>query len=130
MKFGIEKGAKLIKKGGKIQITKEVELPNQERIRTLGKKGKLQVLEYIGIGYHQTVMKEYHRRTRKLPETKIDGRNLIKGINTWEVSECCKLVQKGYMTRHGNKWYMHNPESILDNETHKILGILINKRIP
>ena len=22
---------------------------------------------------------------------------------------------------HMNKWYMHNPESILENETHKIL---------
>ena len=29
--------------------------------------------------------KEYFRRTRKLLETKLSGRNLIKGINTWAV---------------------------------------------
>ena len=28
---------------------------------------------------------EYLRRTRKLPETKLSSRNLIKGINTWVV---------------------------------------------
>ena len=30
--------------------------------------------------------KEYLRRTRKLLETKLSSRNLIKGINTWAVS--------------------------------------------
>ena len=29
--------------------------------------------------------KEYLRRTRKLLETKLSSRNLIKGINTWAV---------------------------------------------
>ena len=56
------------------------------------------------------------------------------------ISECSKLVQKEYKTRHDcvgkviywelckkfkvdrtNKWYMHNPESVPENETHKIL---------
>ena len=31
------------------------------------------------------IQKEYLRRTRKLPETKLSGRNLIKGLNTWAV---------------------------------------------
>ena len=31
------------------------------------------------------VKKEYLRRTRKLLETKLNSRNLIKGINTWAV---------------------------------------------
>ena len=31
------------------------------------------------------IRKEYLRRTRKLLETKLSGRNLIKGINTWAV---------------------------------------------
>ena len=54
------------------------------------------------------------------------------------ISECSKLAQKEYKTRHDwvskeihcklckklkfnqtNKWYMHNPESVLENETHK-----------
>ena len=32
------------------------------------------------------IQKEYIRRTRKLLETKLSSRNLIKGINTWAVS--------------------------------------------
>ena len=56
------------------------------------------------------------------------------------ISECNKLTQKEYKTRHDcmgkvihwelckkltfnhmNKWYMHNPESVLNNDTHKLL---------
>ena len=31
------------------------------------------------------IQKEYLRRSRKLLETKLSSRNLIKGINTWAV---------------------------------------------
>ena len=53
------------------------------------------------------------------------------------ISECCKLAQKEYMARHDwvskvihwemckkfkfdhtNKWYMHNPASVLENDAH------------
>ena len=56
------------------------------------------------------------------------------------ISECGKLAQREYKTRHDwvgkvihrelckkfefdytDKWYMHNSESVLENETHKIL---------
>ena len=55
------------------------------------------------------------------------------------ISECCKLAQKEFKTRHDwvgkvihwelckkkfdhtNKWYMHNPESVVENEAHKVL---------
>ena len=56
------------------------------------------------------------------------------------INEYSKLAQKEYNTRydwvgkvvhwelckkfkydHTNKWYMHNPESVLKNETHKLL---------
>ena len=56
------------------------------------------------------------------------------------ITECSKLAPKEYKTRHGwvekdihwelckkfkfdhmNKWYMHNPESVQENEMHKIL---------
>ena len=56
------------------------------------------------------------------------------------IIECSKLAQKEYMTRHDwvvkvihcelcktfkfdhtNKWYMHNPASVLENDTHKLL---------
>ena len=32
-----------------------------------------------------------------------------------------KELCKKFRFDHTNKWYMHNPESILENETHKIL---------
>ena len=56
------------------------------------------------------------------------------------ISECSKLAQKEYKTRHdcvgkvihwemckkfkfdhNNKWYMHNPAPVLENNTHKLL---------
>ena len=56
------------------------------------------------------------------------------------ISECCKLAQKEYNARHdwvgkvihwemckkfkfdhANKWYMHNPAPVLENNTHKLL---------
>ena len=56
------------------------------------------------------------------------------------ISECSKLAQKEYKTRHKwvglvihrelykklkfdhtNKWYMHNPASVLENDTYKLL---------
>ena len=55
------------------------------------------------------------------------------------LSKCSKLAQKEYKTRHDwvgkvihwelckklkfdhmNKWYMHNPEPVLENETYKL----------
>ena len=55
------------------------------------------------------------------------------------ISECSKLAQKEYKTRHDwvgkvihwemckkfefdltNKWYMHNPASVLENGTYKL----------
>ena len=56
------------------------------------------------------------------------------------ISECSKLAQKEYKTRHDwvgkvihwemckkfkfdhtNKWYMHNPAAVLENDRHKLL---------
>ena len=56
------------------------------------------------------------------------------------ISECSKLAQKEYKSRHDwvskmihwdmckkfqldrtNKWYMHNPAPVLENDTHKLL---------
>ena len=57
------------------------------------------------------------------------------------ISECSKLAQKEYKARHdwvakvihwemykkfqfdhANKWYMHHPAPVLENDTHKLLG--------
>ena len=68
-----------------------MELPNHDRIRTLE---EIETYKYLGILEADTIRqvqmkdairKEYLRRTRKLLETKLPSRNLIKGINTWAV---------------------------------------------
>ena len=71
-----------------------MELPNKDKIRTLGEN---ETYKYLGILEANTIKqvemkekikKEYHRRTRtrKLLKTKLCNRNLIKGINTWAVT--------------------------------------------
>ena len=47
MEFGIQKCAMLMMKSGKRQMTEAIELPNQEKIITLGKKEILQILGNI-----------------------------------------------------------------------------------
>ena len=66
-----------------------MELPNQDKIRTLTEN---ETYKYLGILEADTIkqvemkdkiQKQYLRRTRKLLETKLSSKNLIKGINTW-----------------------------------------------
>ena len=65
-----------------------MELPNQEKIRTLGEKETYKYLDILEadtikqVEIKDTIQKEYLRRTRKLLEIKLSSRNLIKGINT------------------------------------------------
>ena len=73
-------------------MTDEMELPNQDKIRTLGVN---ETYKYLGIleaeatkqvEIKSKIQKEYPGRTRKLHTTKLSSRNLIKGMNTWAVS--------------------------------------------
>ena len=92
MEFGMEKCALLVMKKGKLETTEGMELPNQTEMRALGEQDSY---KYLGVLEADTIKatemkerigKEYLRRTRKLLETKLYSRNLIKGINTWAVS--------------------------------------------
>ena len=92
MEFGIEKCAMLVIKGGKRHLTDGMKLPNQDKIKTLAEN---KTYKYLGILETDTIkqvemkekiQKEYLRRTRKLLKTKLNSRNLIKGINTRVVS--------------------------------------------
>ena len=91
MEFGIEKCDRLVMKSGKRHMTDGMKLPNHDRIRTLEENETykyLVILEADTIKQVQMkdmIRKEYLRRTRKLLETKLSSRNLIKGINTWAV---------------------------------------------
>ena len=89
MEFGIEKCALLVMKSGKRHKTDGIELPDQVKMRTLAEN---ETYKYLGILEADTIkqvemknkiQKEYLRRTRKLLETKLNSRNLIKRINTW-----------------------------------------------
>ena len=92
MEFGIKKCAMLVMKSGKRQRTDGMELPNKDKIKTLAEN---ETYKYLGILEADTIkhvemkekiQKEYLRRNRKLHETQLNSRNLIKGINTWAVS--------------------------------------------
>ena len=88
MGFSIEKGALLVMKSGKRRLTEGMELPSQEKIRTLEEKKTYKYLEILEadtikqVEMKEKTKKEYLRRTRNLLETKICHRNLIKGIKT------------------------------------------------
>ena len=83
MEFGIEKCALLVMKSGKWnRTTKSREDRNARR------KRDLQIFRNLGGWHHRTSRNEKQnskRRTRKLLETKLNSRNLTKGINTWAV---------------------------------------------
>ena len=78
-------------KSGKRHRTDGMELPNQDKMRTLGEN---ETYKYLGIleadaikqvEMKDKIQKDYLKRTRKLLETKLTRRNLIKTINTWAV---------------------------------------------
>ena len=50
-----------------------------------------------------------------------------KTWNDWVGSVLLKLCKKMKFD-HTNEGYMHNPESVLENEMHKLLWILRHKR--
>ena len=89
MEFGIEKCTMLVMKSGKRHMTDGMELPNHDKIRTLGEN---ETYKYLGIleadiikqvEMKEKIRKEYLRKNRKLLERKLSSRNLIKGINSW-----------------------------------------------
>ena len=91
MEFCVEKCAMLVMKSVKRHLTDGMELPDQDKIRTLGEK---ETYKHLGILEDDTInqveMKEkikndYIRKIRKLLETKLCSRNLIKGTNNWAV---------------------------------------------
>ena len=85
IEFGIENCAMLAIKSNKRQYTDGMQLPNQDKIRTLGEK---ETYNYLGILEADTnkqveikekIKKKYIRRTRKLLMTKLYSRNLTLG---------------------------------------------------
>ena len=92
--------------------------PDQDKIRTLGEK---ETYKYLGISEAETnkqemkekIKKKYFRWTRKLLETKLYGRNLMKGINTSTVP----------LVRYSGpflKWTREDPKQI-EQRTRKLM---------
>ena len=96
-----------------------MELPNKDKIKTLAEN---ETYKYLGIleadtmkqaEMREKIQKEYLRRNRKLLETKINSRNLIKGINTWAVP----LVR---YSGHFLKWAREELKQ-MDQRTRKLI---------
>ena len=81
----------LVMKSGKRHLTDGMELPNKDKIRTLGEE---ETYKYLSILEADTIkqvemkykIKKKYLRTRKLIERKLCSRKCIKVINTWAVT--------------------------------------------
>ena len=90
MKFSIEKCSMLVIKKGKKVKSDGINLPN-DTVRKALRDGER--YKYVGILQADDLQKkkqmktkvfnEYKRRLRKMAKTKLNGRNIVKVINTW-----------------------------------------------
>ena len=91
MKFSIEKFSMLVIKRGKKVKSDGIKLPNDTVMKALrdgeGYKylGILQADDLQKKEMKIKVLNEYKRRVRKIGKTKLNGRNIVKGINTWAI---------------------------------------------
>ena len=91
MRFGIQKCATIVLKKGKKEEDDGIKLPDGETMRDLGQEDYkyLGVLEASQIKMREMkekVRKEYFRRIRLILESKLNGGNVIKAMNTWAVA--------------------------------------------
>ena len=91
MKFGIEKCAMLVMERGKIVKSVGIGLPDGKVIKSLQEGGSykyLRILEadkFLDEKIKLSVSKEYIKRIRKVLKSKLNGGNLVCGVNTWAV---------------------------------------------
>ena len=92
MEFGIEKCAMLVMEKGKVVTSVGIELPNGKVIKPLQEGesykylGILETDKFLEEKMKLNVSKEYIRRLRKVLKSKLNGGNLVRGVNTWAVS--------------------------------------------
>ena len=93
MEFGIEKCAVLAMEKGKIVMSVGIELRDGKTIKSLQESesykylGILDADKFLEEKMKLNVSKEYIRRLRKVLKSKLNGGNLVCGVNTWEVSQ-------------------------------------------
>ena len=87
MEFGIAKCAVLVMEKGKIVKSVGIELPDGKVVTSL-QEGES--YKYLGIleadKFLEEEMKQYIRSLRKVLKSKLNGGNLVRGVNTWRVS--------------------------------------------
>ena len=92
IEFGIEKSAMLVMENGKIVKSVGLELPDGKVIKLLQEGESNQYLgildtdKFLEEKMKLNVSKEYIRRIRKVLKSKLNGGNLVRGVNTWTVS--------------------------------------------
>ena len=90
MQFGIKKCGEVHLQRGKLSKTTGIELVNGEKIKEVDEEG----YKYLGVleldrlkeEMKNTFQKEYFRRVILIMQSKLNGRNKIKAIDTWVVS--------------------------------------------
>ena len=92
MEFGIEKCTTLVMEKGKILKSVGIELPDGKVVKSLQEGesykylGILEADKFLEEKMKFNVSKEYIRRLRKVLKSKLNGGDLFRGDNTWEVS--------------------------------------------
>ena len=92
MEFGIEKCAMLVIEKGKIVKSVGIELPDGKIIKSLQEGesykylGILEADNFLEEKMKLNVSKEYIRKLRKVLKSKLNGGNLVRGVNAWAVS--------------------------------------------
>ena len=92
IEFGIEKCTILVMKKGEIMNLVGTELPDDKVIKSLQEGGSythlgiLEAYKFLEEKIKLNVSKEYTRRLRKVLKSKLNGGNLVRGVNTWAVS--------------------------------------------
>ena len=92
MEFDIEKCAILVMEKGKTMKSVGTELPDGKVIKSLQEGenykylGILEADKFLEEKMKLKVSKEYIRRLRKVLKSKLNGGNLVPGVNTWAVS--------------------------------------------
>ena len=92
MEFGIEKFATLVMEKGKIVKSFGIKLHDGKIVKSLQEGesykclGILEADKFLEEKMKLNVWKEYIRKLRKVLKSKLNGGNLVRGDNTWEVS--------------------------------------------
>ena len=92
MEFGIKKCAMLVMEKGKIVKSVDIELPNGKVIKSLQEGesykylGILEADKFLEEKMKLNISKEYIRRLSKVLKSRVNGGNLVRGVNTWAVS--------------------------------------------